>query len=559
MNALVPSDNKTEVIPPGQGEAGQGAEAVGAILVSGEGGAHEIPEDLRHHLAIYSNGTVLVSSEMASKPFVLSLTARAKKAGVPIRTAQVVEPGKIKAAYEADRRNRLQNSAEYTDSARRTKILNMVGFAAKQNASDIHIHVTGLQTTVRMRMDGVLYTVDRALSVAEGHALLQAMYNMADSASSNYMPLEPQPARISTNSSPLPDKVQSLRLQYSPVVNGGRYLVIRLLYEASSQSADIQQLGYAREHVEMLKRMIGRPYGVNLVAGPTGSGKSTTLVACLNFANEQKNGQIAIYSVEDPPEYILPFMAQVPLTAASTAEERKAAFTKTVNSILRSDPNIVMLSEVRDEESGKMAFEMAMTGIQLWSTIHVTNAPMILNRLRDLGVEKFKVYEAETVTGLIAQRLMRKLCPACKQPLRNYANDPKRQSMIERAKVFFGEEWVSAYTGTGYKHDANGRLVLDETRQPIPCPHCRAGYKDRTVCSEIIIPDDQFMQLMKDEDMVGARKYWIEELQGATMLDHGAAKVMAGLVGVEEVERVLGFLPEKQWGVSPERRLHVLN
>src|SRR5690606_21821495 len=156
----------------------------------------------------------------------------------------------------------------------------------------------------------------------------------------------------------------------------------------------------APPQVNMIKRMRALPMGINIIAGPTGSGKSTTLQRCLSTLIRERRREISVFTVEDPPEYVIDGAQQMPVTNANTADERKAQFTKAINASLRSDPDVIMIGEIRDSSSAKLAFEAAMTGHQVWTTVHATDGLTIVSRLKDIGVEAYKLFDSTVVTGL---------------------------------------------------------------------------------------------------------------------------------------------------------------
>jgi len=268
------------------------------------------------------------------------------------------------------------------------------------------------------------------------------------------------------------------------------------------------------------------PIGINIVAGPTGSGKSTTLQRILSTLMRERRNEIATFTVEDPPEYVIEGAQQMPVTNASTAEERKEKFNAAIRAALRSDPDVIMIGEIRDSESAKLAFEAAMTGHQVWATLHAVDALTIVSRLRDIGVDEFKLYDPAVFTGLVGQRLTRALCPDCKIPLMQAREQGKvHDELWERVLDIYSRDIEGIFTeGPG-------------------CPTCKnTGVTGRSVVAEVCLPDDAFMEYMKREDKLSARRHWVENLNGITMMGHGILKTKAGVCSPEEVERMLGPL-----------------
>ncbi|EFA7536169.1 DNA-binding protein, partial [Escherichia coli] len=229
-----------------------------------------------------------------------------------------------------------------------------------------------------------------------------------------------QAARIVSSRSRLsiPDKVQSIRLQYNPLGNGGRYFIARFLYVEKRDISEhtyieLQGLGFHPLQINAFTRLRRLSIGVNIISGPTGSGKSTTLKNMLELLYEEKKKKVNIISIEDPPEYEIEGTAQLPVTNVETEEERGAEYRKAIIAALRSDPDIIMPGEARDAEVISLVFTAAMTGHQVWTSLHANSALAIFDRLKDQGVDDFKLTDPDLLTGLIAQRLVKKLCPDC--------------------------------------------------------------------------------------------------------------------------------------------------
>lgn len=364
-----------------------------------------------------------------------------------------------------------------------------------------------------------------------GHSFCAAAFAMADASDVNYQPYEYQGARCSNRKDlRLPEGVISLRMQFNPTVYGGRAMIIRILYDSDDRTrGDIGDLGFAPEQVEDFEFLRAKPFGINIVAGPTGHGKSTTLQRnILAILREHKNN-IAVFTVEDPPEYPIPGAVQMPVVNASSSEERAEAFTKAIAAALRSNPDRIMIGEIRDSSSAKLAFEAAMTGHQVWSTLHSNDAITIPFRLRDLHVEEYKLIDPTLLTGLISQRLVRKLCSHCRRPVINSNDIPHGVlSRLEEAEITVNSVRI---------HNPKG------------CEKCEhTGYSGRTVTAEVIMPDVGFMELVRKDRKQDAYDYWLSELNGRTMIEYGLDLIHKGVVSPLDAERVLGHLVRPKRG-----------
>lgn len=489
-----------------------------------EGGPFDRGDNFRALVAFYADGRLLVSKSHIANPQVISFIEEVRLAGFENVNVQPVDIGVIATCYET-RRQQSGGGGGVRDSARmRREVLELVSMLSKRRTSDIHIVVGETSCSVRARIDGSMTHV--ADWPAEyGHSFCAAAFAMADASDVNYQPYEYQGARCSNRKDlRLPEGVISLRMQFNPTTYGGRALIIRLLYDSDdSTKGDIGDLGFAPEQVEDFEFLRAKPFGINIVAGPTGHGKSTTLQRnILAILKEYKNN-IAIFTVEDPPEYPIPGAVQMPVVNASSSEERAEAFTRAISASLRSNPDRIMIGEVRDASSAKLAFEAAMTGHQVWTTLHSNDAITIPFRLRDLHVEEYKLIDPTLLTGLVSQRLVRKLCPHCRRPIINSSDLPHGVlSRLEEAEVPLNSVRI---------HNPKG------------CEKCKfTGYAGRTIAAEIILPDDGFMDFVRKDNKTGAYDYWLNELNGRSMVEYGIDLVMKGVCSPLDAERVLGYL-----------------
>lgn len=493
------------------------------LPLTAEGGLFDRGENFRAILALFPDGRLMVSKSHLSNPQVISFIEEIKLDGFDELKIDPVDIGVIATAYE-NRKSGMRQVGQRDSARMRREVIELVGSLSKRRTSDIHIIVGETSCSVRARIDGSMTHV--ADWPAEyGHSFCAAAFAMADASDVNYQPYEYQGARCSNRKDlRLPDGVISLRMQFNPTVYGGRAMIIRILYDSDDNTrGDIGDLGFAPEQVEDFEFLRAKPFGINIVAGPTGHGKSTTLQRnILAILREYKNN-IAIFTVEDPPEYPIPGAVQMPVVNASSSEERAEAFTKAIAAALRSNPDRIMIGEVRDASSAKLAFEAAMTGHQVWTTLHSNDAITIPFRLRDLHVEEYKLIDPTLLTGLISQRLVRKLCTHCRRPIINTSDlNSSVLSRLEEAEVSINSVRIQNAKG---------------------CEKCSyTGYSGRTVTAEIIMPDVGFMELVKKDNKPAAYDYWLSELGGRTMTEYGLDLVQLGVVSPLDAERVLGYL-----------------
>lgn len=488
-----------------------------------EGGPLDRGEGVRSIAAYFADGRFLISKSHLNNPQILSFIAEIRLTDYPAPQIEPVDIGQIQACYEKS--GALGEGLGGQDDARmRRDVLDLVSRVSKQRASDIHIVVGEQSTTVRARIDGSMEHICE-WPADYGHSFCAAAFTMADAADVNYQPYEYQGARVSNRKDlQLPDGVISLRLQFNPTTFNGRAMIVRLLYSsADKQEGDLSALGFSPEQLEDFQYLRSKPFGINIVAGPTGHGKSTTLQRNIISILQQYKYNIAVYTVEDPPEYPIPGAVQMPVVNASSAEERSREFSKAIAASLRSNPDRIMIGEVRDAASAQLAFEAAMTGHQVWTTLHSNDAITIPFRLRDLQVENYKLADPSLLTGLISQRLVRKLCGNCKRMADHDEISFELQARLET----FG-------------------LAMENirVRNPHGCEVCGAGngYQGRTVIAEIIIPDEGFMELVKQDKKGEAERYWLTHLNGRNMMESMADLVGQGIIDPKDAERIIGPL-----------------
>lgn len=392
--------------------------------------------------------------------------------------------------------------------------------AVERRASDIHIrvHYKG-HTNVFFRIHNDL-ELQYEHPASWGKLLCSAIYTaMSDISDATYEDLSRQDGRISARDK-LPPGLDGIRIATAPQVDGN-IMVLRLLYNDANKSTDICLLGYSEEQKSLIGLMKRRPTGINIIAGPTGSGKSTTLQRTLLSIHQECRGAKHIITVEDPPEYPMPGIVQTPVANANTAEERSAAFQEAIKSAMRLDPNVIMIGEMRDTPSARLGVQAAMTGHQVWTTVHANNAFAVIDRMVDLGVPVNTMSDPTIITGLICQRLLKVLCPKCKVPM---------AKVLQRYSADDQERAMSAV-------DISSAHVVGEG-----CPTCNnTGIAGRTVVAEVVIPDHAMMTLIKKGEKDRAIEYW-RARGGLTLLDMAVRKINAGLCDPFQAEEEVGPL-----------------
>jgi type IV pilus assembly protein PilB len=367
--------------------------------------------------------------------------------------------------------------------------------AYNMRASDIHVEPLEKSLRIRFRIDGVLVEMQHPPKKLQS-AVISRLKIMTGTMSIAEKRL-PQDGRIQVK---LGKKQLDLRVSTVPTTHG-ESIVMRIL-DKSSLSLGLPQLGFLSDDQEIIEKLITLPDGILLVTGPTGSGKTTTLYACLNYINKPDKKLI---TVEDPVEYQMSGINQVQVNA-----EVGMSFPAALRSMLRQAPNIIMIGEIRDAETANIAINASLTGHLVFSTLHTNDAPSAVARLVDIGVQPFLVSSA--VRAMIAQRLVRKICPACTHDY---------------------ELLDSEVRGLGIDR---GQLGGSSVKKGVGCDKCKhIGYKGRAGIFEIFLVDDEVRHMVNNKATTVELRKRAREMGMRTLREDGIRKVLSGMTSAEEV------------------------
>jgi len=375
------------------------------------------------------------------------------------------------------------------------RLVNDILFRALQlRASDIHVHPYEAKIQIRYRIDGILYdtlSLNRnVLSLVVSRIKVMAGMDIAERRM-------PQDGRCSVR---LGNREIDLRVSTVPTSYGER-CVLRLL-DKSTGLLGLSELGMMDDDLKVFDSILDRSHGVIFVTGPTGSGKSTTLYAALNRMNAvEKN----IITIEDPIEYQLGGISQM-----QVATKKGMTFVTALRHVLRQDPDVIMVGEVRDEETARMAIQSSLTGHLVFSTLHTNDSAGAISRLLDLGVEPYLV--SSSLIAVLAQRLVRRICPECKQEYHPTESELRELGLTADSGQFF--------IGAG-------------------CSKCfNTGYKGRTGIYELMMVDEQIREMINVRQTAGAIKQKAIDKGLQTLRMYGAKKVLLGATTIAEVLRV---------------------
>ena len=381
------------------------------------------------------------------------------------------------------------------NSAPVVKLVNsIIGQASKMNASDIHIEPSANHVRVRYRIDGDLQEIMK-FSIKSHMAIVTRVKIMGkmDIAERRI----PQDGRVETE---VEGKEIDMRISTLPTVYGEK-IVIRLL-DRNGFSFSKEDLGFEDRDLAIFNKILKQPYGIILVTGPTGSGKSTTLYTILKDLNDEEKN---IITVEDPVEYKLDGINQVQVNNKSGL-----TFAKGLRSILRQDPDIIMIGEIRDTETAEIAVRASITGHLVLSTLHTNDTASTIMRFIDMGIEPYLL--STSVIGIISQRLVKKLCPSCKTP---YEPSPQEKKILG----LNSEDKVTLY-------------------KPVGCNKCIKGYRSRVAIHEIMDIDKEIRKLIDNRATTDELKDASIKNGMKTLYDNVVDLALRGVTSVEEVFRI---------------------
>ena len=401
---------------------------------------------------------------------------------------------------EAEKIEDILNRAASDDEGPIIQLMNMVfQQAMRERASDIHIEAAEDRVIFRFRVDGVLKEIANAPkrfhSAIVVRVKIMSSLNIAEKRI-------PQDGRIRFK---IAGRDIDVRVATAPAVYGER-ITMRIL-DQQAILLDLKDLGFNERHYRVITHAITQPHGIVLVTGPTGSGKSTTLYACLNRINTPDKN---ILTVEDPVEYQLAGISQMAVNA-----KIGLTFASGLRSYLRHDPDVIMVGEIRDQETADIAIQAALTGHLVFSTLHTNDAAGAFTRLIDMGVEPFLV--SSSLELAMAQRLVRRLCPLCKLP---YEPSPE-----ELAEIGITRQQIDRVGGLLYK--------------PCGCKECNnSGYKGRTAIYEMMVINDAIRRYVMQRADAATIKREAESNGMTTLRADGIDKVLAGISSIPEILRV---------------------
>ena len=396
--------------------------------------------------------------------------------------------------------------------------------AVKNSVSDIHLEVREHTAVIRFRRDGFLYQFD-AMSVEKATRLANTIYQWVATVKGKYFDARtPQDAVAEI----MFDGTQvNVRIATLPAAPTGFDMVMRVLPVSREMKVrTLFELGYTNEQVLLLDRAAARAVGAIIFAGTTGSGKTTSLATLLTNMIVEAEGTLKVITIEDPPEILIPGATQVPVIRHGDSE--KSPFAAAIRGAMRCDPNIMMVGEIRDEESARLGMQATQTGHTVLGTVHAASPFGIIARLRELKIPDSVLGSYDFLSALVYQTLVPVVCRHCSVTLdrfRQQASDPKDVALLERLDQVFAGRAPSVV----------------RFRNKEGCEHCRRGISGRTVVAQVVLVDEAMADCFAAGDESAALRHY-RERGGRSVLEEGLSKIAAGIVDPRDVEREINLL-----------------
>ncbi len=477
-------------------------------------------------------------------------------------------------------------------SASQKSVVDLFREAVQNGVSDLHLEVSGDKTFIRTRQNGDIgYFNSQVLGgyqhpASVGYTIARTIYNsLATVSGLSFNERDTQDALVEIKDEGINLRV---RVATAPTEPAGFDMVMRLLViQDSTKPLTLSKLGYQKRQSDDIEEAVAQGVGVTIIAGTTGSGKSTTLQNVLMTEINNRNGNLKVITVEDPPEYFIPGASQIPVIRDKDGSAVQA-FKKAIKASMRMDPDVIMIGEVRDTDSAELLIEAVQTGHKVLSTIHASSALSIISRLENLGIQRDVLGDTEFISGLIYQKLFPVLCQKCCVPLFNgektsipskkplervlIENNFAKEDTIRKAKerhpdlnlvralqdsgilnALQAEQALSLYAKENNEEENEKFLkritsISGDIKQHnisfrgAGCPHCKKGIAGRTVVSEVIRPDMNLRELIAGGQYTEIYKYWRKNLGGKTAKEDAYDKMLNGTISPVDIEETFGFI-----------------
>lgn len=523
----------------------------GALLTS-DRGPFRLPENLREGIAVISIAKskskecwIVGTQRMFSTINFIQVLQTVQKSDYKVLKKEKIDEQVLKLVYERDRIMHT-NVAEGRDESKIIAYFEeMVADALREEVSDIHIEKRAHSAIIKMRKHGEMLEY-RELSHTHAYDLCSVVYNvLAENRDIVFNEMDYQAAAVNRVVEGVEVK---LRYQSLPVYPDGFDVVLRVLPIGKNEEyVPLEKLGYAPSQISNLMDVVSKPVGTLVIAGTTGSGKSTTLKNLLMYVHSERGYKDKIYTVEDPPEYKIPRVSQIPVIRRKTDDySKKSPFEDPIAACMRADPDILMIGEVRDRATGDLLKKAVQSGHQVLTTVHAGSGLAIIERFVDFDISRSVLGSQEFISGLCYQKLVPLVCPHCSVELQEVVTS----SSAKESDIMLFERVMRVCD-----------LGKDTIRVRGPgCEKCgNIGVIGRTVCAEIITPDLELLQYFRDGNSVEAHKHWRStsdrdpyswDMTGKSAMEHAMLKLRKGMVSPTDVESAFGLISPAALGMD---------
>lgn len=509
-------------------------------ILSAPGGKYEVPDEIKAAV-IYTTEGLLIDKAASFNAHVQSYLARLRAMGVSV-VPTYTTPDRI---AELQRIGVVPNRAEKVGtedvSSQQAAVIARVKEAQAMDASDIHLRCDNKagKATFLYRIHGDLAPAPRGgMSYEEGKSFTNALYNtMTDVAQgTQFNENRSQDARFKAEVLSSVG-VYGARVATRPTDTG--FLMVLRILKAAEENLSLDKLGYLQPQIDDLITIMDHSYGLCLISGPTGSGKSRTLQVMLSEVVKRTEGREHILTFEQPCEYEIPGAVQTPVEVVKDKETGReyADFASAIKNGMRLDPDVIMLAETRDHESAVAVVEAAQTGHMVYSTVHANGAFEIPARLigEPISLPRERVIDPTVMKGMVGQRLVQLLCPDCKQPMLSH-RDKIKSGLLGRLSEVLTPQALNNVHIRGNDPD---------------CTTCGGrGVKGRQVVAEVVRTNMALFSIFEEKGHVAARKHWIEKANGISMKMHALLLVAKGLVDPTDAEASVDLIDDEVTGLG---------
>ncbi len=506
-------------------------------ILSGTGGALALPEEWQKDYAILlinrdkKEVEVVCSTEIIKKGInddLLTIVDQIKRSGYVRTNKWIAKPEMISIIYESTENQKSREEQERTATKIQVEFDDLITQAMEADVSDIHIEVRRDEAKVRFRKNGDLFDFI-PWSVRYARVMAGVIYQViADEKDTTFDEFKPQDAIIDRD---LGDKGRiRIRLATIPAYPSGFDMIMRILkMGVSGKRRSLESLGYNKIQLSNTRRAVAKPVGAVVMAGTTGSGKSTSLNSMLSEKIEHYGGRIKVITVEDPPEYLLLNATQVPVvrsrSQAKAGDATVNPFASVVRAAMRSDPDILMVGEVRDPDSAELLIHAVQSGHQVFTTTHASSGIDVVSRLRSNHVPDDVLGSQNFLSALMYQTLLPTLCPHCALTVAEFAKKVDNEKDFEMLQRIFRYLKPKDASALRFKRDGG-------------CPKCVDGVTGRSVAAEVILPDPHMLKCFRERRETDALLHYRHK-GGKIALDHGLFKALQGLCDLRDVEHKL--------------------